>query len=86
MAQYPPLPTTEASASPVLDFLAAAAPAAEELLLPVGSARGRSSENGDKGEELQEQCARKKTMAAEWDRLFTPLLLFISPLEIYVGS
>jgi hypothetical protein len=55
MAQYPPLPTTEVSASPVLDFLAAApavAPAAEELLLPVGSARGRSSKNGDKGEEL----------------------------------
>jgi hypothetical protein len=80
---------TEASASPVLDFLAAAsaaAPAAEELLLPMGSVHGRSSENGDEGEELQEQCARKKTMAAEWDGLFTPPLLFISPLEIYVRS
>jgi hypothetical protein len=52
----------------------------------MGSARGRSSENGDEGEELQEQCARKKTVAAEWDRLFTPPLLFISPLEIYVRS
>jgi hypothetical protein len=48
----------------------------------MGSARGRSFENGDKGVELQEQCARKKTMAAEWDRLFTPPRLFISPLEI----
>jgi hypothetical protein len=52
----------------------------------MSSARGRSSENGDEGEELQEQCARKKTMAAEWDGLFTPPLLFISPLEIYVRS
>jgi hypothetical protein len=52
----------------------------------MGSARGRSSENGDEGEELQEQCARKKTMAAEWDGLFTPPLLFSSPLEIYVKS
>jgi hypothetical protein len=80
---------TEVSASPVLDFLAAApavAPAAEELLLPMGSVRGRSSENGDEGDELQEQCAGKKTMAVEWDGLFTPPLLFISPLEIYVGS
>jgi hypothetical protein len=64
----------------------AAAPAAEELLLPMGSARGRSSENGDEEEELQEQCAGKKTMAAEWDALFTPPLLFISPLEIYFRS
>jgi hypothetical protein len=38
------------------------------------SARSRSVGNGDEGEELQEQCARKKTMAAEWDGLFTPLL------------
>jgi hypothetical protein len=79
----------EASASVVLAFLAAApavAPAAEELLLPMGSARGWSSENGDEGEELQEQCARKKTMAAEWDELFTTPLSFISSLEIYIGS
>jgi hypothetical protein len=72
-----------------LDFLAAApaaAPAAEELLLPMGSACSRSSENGDEGEELQEQCARKKTMVAEWDGLFTPPLSFISSLEIYNGS
>jgi hypothetical protein len=52
----------------------------------MGSTRGRRSENGDEGEELQEQCARKKTMAAEWDGLFTPPLSFISSLEIYVGS
>jgi hypothetical protein len=52
----------------------------------MGSARGRSSENGDEGEELQEQCARKKTVAAEWDGLFTQPLLFISPLEIFVRS
>jgi hypothetical protein len=52
----------------------------------MGSARGRSSENGDEGEELQEQCARKKTMAAEWDGLFTPPLSFIPSLKIYVGS
>jgi hypothetical protein len=52
----------------------------------MGSARGRSFENGDEGAELQEQCARKKTMAAEWDGLFTPPLLFISPLEICDGS
>jgi hypothetical protein len=72
-----------------LDFLAAApaaAPAAEELLLPMGSARSRSSENGDEGEELQEQCARKKMMAAEWDGLLIPPLSFIPSLEIYVGS
>jgi hypothetical protein len=48
----------------------------------MGSARGRSVENGGEGEELQEQCARKKMMAAEWDGLFTPPLLFISLLEI----
>jgi hypothetical protein len=52
----------------------------------MGSARSRSSENGDEGEELQEQCASKKTMAGEWDGLFTPPLLFISALEIYVRS
>jgi hypothetical protein len=52
----------------------------------MGSAHGRSSKNRDEEEELQEQCARKKTMAAEWDGLFTPPLLFISPLEIYVRS
>jgi hypothetical protein len=60
-----------------LDFLVAApaaAPAAVELLLPMVSARSRSVGNGDEGEELQEQCARKKTMAAEWDGLFTPPL------------
>jgi hypothetical protein len=48
-------PTLEASASAVLAFLAAApaaAPAVEELLLPMGSACDRSSENGDEGEEL----------------------------------
>jgi hypothetical protein len=55
------------SASPVLDFFAAApvaAPAAEELLLPMGLKRGSSFENGGVGEELQEQCARRKTVAA----------------------
>jgi hypothetical protein len=52
----------------------------------MGSEHGRSSENGDEGDELQEQCAGKKMMAVEWDELFTPPLLFIPPLEIYVGS
>jgi hypothetical protein len=53
------------SASPVLDFFAAAAaPAAEELLLPMGLERSSSFENGDEGDELQEQCARRKTVAA----------------------
>jgi hypothetical protein len=55
------------SASLVLDFFAAApaaAPAAEELLLPMGSERSSSFENGDEGDELQEQCARRKTVAA----------------------
>jgi hypothetical protein len=40
-----------------LDFFAAApaaAPAAEELLLPMGSERGSSFENRDVGDELQE--------------------------------
>jgi hypothetical protein len=58
---------TEVSASPVFDFFAAApaaAPTAEELLLPMGSERGSSFENGGEGDELQEQCARRKTVAA----------------------
>jgi hypothetical protein len=70
--------------------LLAVAPAAvlvvEELLLPMGLARGRSSENGDEGEELQEQCTRRKTMAAEWGELFTPPLSFILYPEIYDRS
>jgi hypothetical protein len=52
----------------------------------MASVRSENCGNGDEGEGLQEQCARKKTVAAEWDRLFTPPLLFISPLEIYVRS
>jgi hypothetical protein len=35
----------------------------------MGSARGKGSVNGDGREEQQEQSARKKTMAAEWDEL-----------------
>jgi hypothetical protein len=42
----------------------------------MGSARGGSSENGDEGEELQEQGARRKMMTAEWDVLITPQLSF----------
>jgi hypothetical protein len=82
-------PTMEPSASAVLVFLVVApvtAPAAEELLFPMASVHSESCGNGDGGEELQEQCARKKTVAAEWDGLFTPPLLFISPLEICDGS
>jgi hypothetical protein len=50
-----------------LDFFAAApaaAPAAEELLLPMGPEHGSSFENGDEGDKLQEQCARRKAVAA----------------------
>jgi hypothetical protein len=50
------------------------------------SVRSEDCGNGVEGEELQEQCARKKMVAAEWDELFTLPLLFISPLEIYVRS
>jgi hypothetical protein len=50
------------------------------------SMRSEDCGNGVEGEELQEQCARKKTVAAEWDGLFTLPLLFIPPLEIYVRS
>jgi hypothetical protein len=52
----------------------------------MASVRSKDCGNGDDGEELQERRARKKTVAAEWDRLFTPPLLFISPLEICVRS
>jgi hypothetical protein len=72
-----------------LAFLAAApvaAPAVVELLLPMASVRNKDCRNGDDGEELQERRARKKTVAAEWDRLFTLPLSFIPPLEIYVRS
>jgi hypothetical protein len=54
-----------------------AAPVAVELLLGMRSVRGKSSESGDGGEEQQEQCARRKTMAAEWGGLITPPLLFL---------
>jgi hypothetical protein len=75
----------EPSASAVLAFLAAAAaPAAVELLLPMASGRSVGCGNGEV--ELQEQCARKKTVAAEWDGLFTLPPLFIPPLGIYVRS
>jgi hypothetical protein len=63
---------TEVSASAVLAFLAAVpavAPVAVEPLLPMGSARGKGSVNGDGREEQQEQSARRKTMAAEWGEL-----------------
>jgi hypothetical protein len=52
----------------ILAFLAAApaaAPVAVEPLFGMRSARDKSSENGDGGEEQQEQCARRKTMAVE---------------------
>jgi hypothetical protein len=58
----------EPSASAVLAFLAAAlvaAPAAMELLLPMVSVRSKDCGNGVEGEELQEQCARRKTVAVE---------------------
>jgi hypothetical protein len=55
----------EPSASAVLAFLAAAAaPAAVELLLPMTSGRNEGCGNGGEEAELQEQCARKKTVAA----------------------
>jgi hypothetical protein len=79
----------EPSASAVLAFLAAvpvAAPTAVELLLPMVSVCSEDRGNGVEGEVLQEQCARKKTVVAEWDGLFTLPLLFISPPEIYVRS
>jgi hypothetical protein len=72
-----------------LAFLAAAlvaAPAAVELLLPMASGRSVDCGNGAERVELQEQCARKKTVAAVWDGLFTLPPLFILPLEIYVRS
>jgi hypothetical protein len=78
-------PTMEPSALAVLAFLAAA-PAAVELLLPMASVRSKDCRNGNDGEELQERRARKKTVAAEWDGLFTLPLSFIPPLEIYVRS
>jgi hypothetical protein len=52
----------------------------------MASVRSRDCGNGDDGEELQERRARKKTVAAEWNGLFTPPRVFISPLEIYVRS
>jgi hypothetical protein len=70
-----------------LAFLAAvAAPAAVELLLPMVSRRSVDCGNGGEEVELREQCARKKTVAAEWDELFTLPPLFIPPLGIYVRS
>jgi hypothetical protein len=72
-----------------LAFLAAApvaAPAVVEPLLPMVSVCSEDCGNGAEGVELQEQCARNKTVAAEWDRLFTLPPLFIQPLEIYVRS
>jgi hypothetical protein len=70
-----------------LAFLAAtAAPAAVELLLPMVSGRSEDCGNGGEGVELREQCARKKTVAAEWDELFILPPLFIPPLGIYVRS
>jgi hypothetical protein len=73
------------SASAVLAFLAVA-PAAVELLLPMVSGRSKNCGNGAEGVELREQCARKKTVAAEWDARFTLPPLFIPLLGIYVGS
>jgi hypothetical protein len=80
---------TEPSASAILAFLAAApvaAPAAVELLLPMASGRSDGCGNGAERVKLQEQCARKKTVAAEWDGLFTLPPLFIPLLEICVRS
>jgi hypothetical protein len=80
-------PTAEPSASAVLAFLAAAAaPAAVELLLPMDLGRSKDCRNGGEEVELREQCARKKTVAAEWDELFTLPPLFIPPLGINVRS
>jgi hypothetical protein len=58
----------EPSASAVLAFLAAAlvaAPVAVELLLPMVSVHSEDCRNGVEGEELQEQCARRKMVAVE---------------------
>jgi hypothetical protein len=59
---------TEASASAVLALLAAApaaAPVAEELLLPMGSARSNGFENGNGQKKQLQQSARRKTVVAE---------------------
>jgi hypothetical protein len=78
-------PTMGPSASAVLAFLAAAL-AAVELLLPMDSGRSTIAEMELREQKLQEQCARKKTVAAEWDGLFTLPPLFIPPLEICIRS
>jgi hypothetical protein len=62
------LPTIEVLSSTVLALLAAApaaAPVAEEPLLPMRSARGKGSENGCGQEKQLQQSARRKTVAAE---------------------
>jgi hypothetical protein len=56
------------SASAVLAFLAAApaaAPVAEEPLLPMRSARGEGFENGCGQKKQLQQSARRKTVAVE---------------------
>jgi hypothetical protein len=50
------------------------------------SGHGNDRGNGAEEARLQEQCARKKTVAAEWDGLFTLPPLFIPHLEICVKS
>jgi hypothetical protein len=64
-----------------LAFLATvpvAAPAAVELLLPMISGNGDVRRNGAEEARLQEQCVRKKTVAAEWDGLFYPATVIYS--------
>jgi hypothetical protein len=69
----------------ILAFLAAV-PAAVELLLPMVSRHSKNRGNGAEGVELQEQCTRKKMVAAVWDGLFTLPPLFIPPRVIYTRS
>jgi hypothetical protein len=59
------------SASAVLIFFAAAlpaAPAAVELLLPITAALSRNLRERRKERCVQEECALKKMMAAEWGK------------------
>jgi hypothetical protein len=85
------LPTAGASASAVLvlAFFAAtaAAPVAEELLLPMAAALKKAlSQNGSK-DARQGQSSRRKTMtAAEWGKQILPLSSFIPPRKNLVSS
>jgi hypothetical protein len=74
-------PTAATSASAVLAFFAAA-PAAEELLLPMAAALNQALTGNGSKDARQGQCARRKTMmAAEWGKQLLPLPFFYSTAE-----